>query len=256
MAVLPASVLSADSIDRYGPADMEAFLALAYASEMAYDDSQPGLETTPSGCTALVRKDADGNVVIAFRGSMHRDRKPRRPFSNLGGANIRRAYRDWVATNLKQTAGFLPRQYVEAAALVEELVRETPVDKRISITGHSKGGGAATYAYIAASVSPDVAPEQARRMHCATFNAAVVKEMNWHRLFRRLRGDPVAAERELASDSVFALVMEDDPVSKIAAGEERRYVKRVVIAPTRDLSSGQQHAIRVIIEELEKRLRR
>ncbi|MCC8165675.1 MAG: hypothetical protein LIQ31_05905, partial [Planctomycetes bacterium] len=119
IAAAPFPVCAADSIDDCSRSELAYYHYLATLSELAYDDAQPGLETTPSGCVALVREEADGAVVIAFRGSMLGDRTPSHPFSNLGGAVIRRNYRDWVATNLKQTAGFLPRQYTEAAALVK-----------------------------------------------------------------------------------------------------------------------------------------
>ena len=252
--LFPQILAGAENVDACAPAEVKLYLALANASERSYDDSRAGLEETPSGCVALVEEDADGNLVIAFRGSMHRDRTPEHRFSNLGGANIRRTYRDWVATNLKQTAGFLPRQYVEAAAVVEKHVRGHPVDRLVYVTGHSKGGGAATYAYVAALVSQDVSKKQARRLRCVTFNAAVVKEQNWRRLFRRLEGDAAKAEREVASASVCALVMADDPVSKIAAPEERRYVKRIKITPTTDMTPNEQHGIRAVIGELEDRV--
>lgn len=252
---VPAGGMSAaESLDDCGAAEVNLYLALARASEMAYDDSQPGLEETPSGCVALVREEADGSLIIAFRGSMLRDRNPEHAFSDLGGANVRRAYRDWVATNLKQTAGFLPRQYVEAAAVVEAHVREHPVDKPVYVTGHSKGGGAATYAFIAAGISPNVPGKKVLRMRCVTFNAAVVKEQNWRRLFRRPKGETPVPETKLSAGSVHALVMADDPVSRIAASEERRYVKRIVIAPSPGLTPNEQHTIRAVINELEKRM--
>lgn len=250
------ALFGADTLNACSPAEVRLYLALARASELAYDDNQSDLEKTPSGCVALVREDAEGNLIIAFRGSMLRDRTPRHRFSDFGGENVRRTYRDWVATNLKQTAGFLPRQYVEAASVVEKFVRQHPVDRLVYITGHSKGGGATAYAFVAASVSADVSERQARRMRCVTFNAAVVREQNWRRLLRRLKGDAAAAEKEIPSGSILSLVMRDDPVSKIAASEERRYVKRVYMDSTTDLTPNEQHGIRVIIDELEKKTRR
>lgn len=249
---LASPALGTETADACSLTELALYLALAHASEQAYDDSQPGLESTPSGCVALVRDDADGNLIIAFRGSMLGDRNPRHRFSNLGGANVRRTYRDWVATNLKQTTGFLPRQYVEAASLVEKHALAHPADKLIYITGHSKGGGAATYAYVAASVASATSRRQAGRLRCITFNAAVVKEQNWRRLFRRLGQDAAITVKEPAAASVTALIMSDDPVSQIAASEERGYVTRITIAPSTDLPPLEQHAIRTIIAELEK----
>lgn len=240
----------ADGLAQCELPELRLYLALAQASETAYDDSQPGLENTPSGCVALVREDNDGNLVIAFRGSLLGDRNPKHRFSNLGGANIRRNYRDWAATNLKQVTGFLPRQYVEAAALVEERVRSHPADKLVFVTGHSKGGGAAAYAFVAASLSPEVSRKQAARMRCVTFNAAVVREQNWRRLHRRLEEGVDISRKEPPAGSILSLCMRDDPVSKIAASEERPYVRRIVITPTTERTATEQHGIGVVIAEL------
>lgn len=256
--VCPASssAVGEDGLAGCKTGELRLYLALAEACEDAYDDSQSGLESTPSGCVALVRTDHVGNLIIAFRGSMLGDRNPKHRFSSFGGANIRRNYRDWVATNLKQTAGFLPRQYVEAAELVEEHILEHPVDKLVFITGHSKGGGAATYAFVGANLSSAVSREQAERMRCVTFNAAVVREQNWRRLYRRPGRESDAPQREPLRNSIRALCMRDDPVSKIAMSEERAYVRRMIITPTSDLTANEQHGIRVIIDELESELQR
>jgi hypothetical protein len=240
----------ADSLDRCEQPEVRLYLVLAEASELAYDDSQSGLVRTPSGCVALVREDGNGNLIIAFRGSMLGNRNPKHRFSNLGGANIRRNYRDWAATNLKQAMGFLPRQYVEAISLVEEHVRKHPADKLVFITGHSKGGGTATYAFVAVSMSSKVSGEQAGRLRCVTFNAAVVKEQNWRRLYRRLDRDIDISRKEPPAGSILALCMRDDPVSKIAESEERPYVKRIIIEPTVSRTPNEQHSIGVMIGEL------
>lgn len=253
VSALSSLAFSADrSLNDCTLAELQQYRMLAKASALVYDDSPPDLESTPSGCVALVREESRGNLVIAFRGSMLGDRNPKHRFSNLGGAIVRRNYRDWVATNLKQTAGFLPRQYVEAAALVEKHVRAHPVDKLVFVTGHSKGGGAAAYAYVAAYLSSELSPEQLRRIRCVTFNAAVVREQNWRRLFRRSGSDNDGP----APNSIQSLVMQDDPVSKIMAGEEREYVERILISPTSNLAPSEQHGIQVIITEIETRLTR
>lgn len=240
----------AEDLDEFGPDELRLFLALATASERAYDDTLPGLVRTRAGCVALVEENSRGDLVIAFRGSMLGDRNPKHRFSNLGGANIRRNYRDWAATNLKQATGFLPRQYVEAAALLEERVREHPVDKLVYVTGHSKGGGAATYAAVAASLALATIPELTGRMRVVTFNAAVVREQNWRRLLRRREAEHAVMPR----DSILALVMRDDPVSQIAQREERGFVRRVVIEPSAQLTPYDQHGIGVVIDEIERRL--
>lgn len=249
--VLPLQAWSAEGLGDFSPAQLQAYRDLAIACEQAYDDEQSGLVVTPAGCVALVREDERGNLVIALRGSMLGDRNPKHPFSNLGGKTMRRNYRDWVATNLKQTTGFLPRQYVEAAELVAERLRSHPLDKYVLVTGHSKGGGAATYAAVAARISPDISPEQADRMRVVTFNAAVVREQNWRRLFRRMEERTREVPPEVPLQSILAFIMIDDPVSKIGRDEERGYVRRVVIEPTDELTPMEQHGIRAVIGAFE-----
>ncbi len=255
LIALPLQIWSAEGLRDFSPAQLQAYRDLAVACEQAYADDQPGLVTTPAGCVALVREDVRGNLVIAFRGSMLGDRNPQHPFSNLGGKNMRRNYRDWVATNLKQTTGFLPRQYVEAAEVVAERLRSHPPDKYVLITGHSKGGGAATYAAVAARIAPEVSPEQADRMRVVTFNAAVVREQNWRRLFRRREERKGEAPVDTPPNSILAFTMADDPVSKIGQDEERNYVRRVVIEPTGELTPMEQHAISAVIGEFEAAMR-
>lgn len=251
----PLRAPGAEGLGDFSPAQLRAYWDLAVACEQAYDDGQPDLVVTPAGCAALMREDERGNLVVAFRGSMLGDRNPKHPFSNLGGRNVRRNYRDWVATNLKQTTGFLPRQYVEAAELVAECLRTHPVDKYVLVTGHSKGGGAATYAAVAARLADGVLAEQAERMRVVTFNAAVVREQNWRRLFRRVEERTDEASIDTPERSILAFVMADDPVSKIGRDEERRYVRRVVIEPPGELAPMEQHAIRAVIDAFETAMR-
>lgn len=247
-----ASAWGMDWLESCSPHEIDTYLALAEASELVYDDSQPGLTSTPSGCVALVKEDARGNLIIAFRGSMLGDRNPKHPFSSFGGANMKRNYRDWVATNLKQTAGFLPRQYTEAATLVEELLAKHPLDKKVYVTGHSKGGGAAAYAFIAAFISPNVETEALDRMRAVTFNAAVVREQNWRRLFRSVPGKRGNLSAEPPANCIDALFMQDDPVSKIASAEERKYIRRICIVPTTAIAPTAQHGIGTVISEMKK----
>lgn len=257
-AVLAAALLvillscAAPAAETPAPVDWRRCLALAEAAGASYDETSPDALTTPSGCAALVREDSEGNLVIAFRGSMLTDRTRKGPFSTFGGATMRRNYRDWAATNLKQATGFLPRQYEEAAALVERFVLAHPADKRVYVTGHSKGGGVAAYAAVAACLSEKVDAERARRVRAVTFNAAVVRERNWRRLFRRharQRVDDVLG-RLADSRAICALTMRDDPISKIAAGERASFEYTVVIVPTAELSPMEQHGIDAIIAEI------
>jgi Lipase (class 3). len=244
---------AADGLDSARPAELDLFLALAVACEQAYGDSPEGLIVTPSGCALRTHVDRYGNLIIAFRGSMIGDRNPRHPFSSFGGANMRRNYRDWAATNLKQAFGFLPRQHTDAIPVLEELILNHPPGKYVFVTGHSKGGGAATYASVAVRYSERLSPEHLRRVRTVTFNASVVREQNWRRFFRRLESDVDMAEREPPAGSILALCMRDDPVSRITAGEERNYVRRITIAPSAVLTPNEQHGIQVVIDELEKR---
>lgn len=252
--VVSGTARATDDLGSARPGELNLFLALARACEQAYDDSPDGLIVTPSGCAIRTQVDGYSNLIIAFRGSMLGDRNPKHPFSSFGGANMRRNYRDWAATNLKQAFGFLPRQYTDAIPVVEQLILEHPVDKYVFVTGHSKGGGAATYTSVAVRFSEKLTTEHLRRVRTVTFNASVVREQNWRRLFRRLESDVDSAEREPPAGSILALRMQDDPVSKITAAEERQYVRRINITPSTDITPNEQHGIQVIIDELERRL--
>lgn len=226
------------------------FLHLARMSRESYEDS-PGIVTTPAGCVALVREYADGNLVVAFRGSMMGDRDPdRKPFSNLGGKIMRRNYRDWVATNLKQVTGFLPRQYVEAAELLLEQIRLHPEAKHVYVTGHSKGGGAAEYAAVNAWLSRD--DGDLPPVTTVTFNAAVVRERNWRRLYRTHSEESVRNLRGGDAPSVTAVFVRGDPVSDIARDERPSFSRTVELVPTEDLSAGERHGIDSVIQALER----
>ncbi|MCC8189496.1 MAG: hypothetical protein LIP77_02500, partial [Planctomycetes bacterium] len=168
------------------------------------------------------------------------------------GATMRRNYRDWAATNLKQPAGFLTRQYLEAADLVVERVTSHPADQPIFITGHSKGGGAAAYAAAAACLAEGVSPDRARRLRVVTFNAAVVQPSNWQRLYRRHRLANREAENRIAGVlTITAVTLRDDPVSKIRGAERPAFEQVVQLQPVPDsLSSLEQHGIEAVIAAL------
>ncbi len=246
-------VKAADNLDHASAGELNLYLALAKACEQVYDDSYDNLIVTPSGCVLSTQTDSYGNLIVAFRGSMLADRNPKHPFSSFSGANLRRNYRDWAATNVKQAFGFLPRQYIEAIDVLEKLLIQHPIDKYVFVTGHSKGGGIATYASVVVRYSADIRPEHVQRLRTFTFNAAVVREQNWRRFFRRLDPDLNLHERKTPPGSIVALCMRDDPVSKIAALEERDYVRRITITPSAELSPNEQHGILAIINELGKR---
>ncbi|MCD8351729.1 MAG: hypothetical protein LUC93_14065 [Planctomycetaceae bacterium] len=233
-------------------AELEYFLFLAEESRLSYLDDQEGVTMMTNGLAALVTHHGEDDVVIAFRGSIIGDRQKRHPFSSLGGAAIRQTYRDWVTTNLKGATGFLPRQYTEAAEFVARQATDLPVTTTIHLTGHSKGGAAAEYALVAALINPDLTAEQKDRINCTTFNGAVVQAGTWERLFRRHRRADAGAMREalLHPGRMTAVVMEDDPVSGLGAGETPRHGRRVVVPATGGQGALAQHGIETVITEL------
>ncbi|MCD8139103.1 MAG: hypothetical protein LUE17_04880 [Planctomycetaceae bacterium] len=234
-------------------AELEYFLSLAEESRLSYLDDQEGVTMMTNGLAALVTEHGDGDVVIAFQGSVIGDRQKRHPFSSLGGAAIRQTYRDWVTTNLKGATGFLPRQYTEAAEFVARQAADLPATTTIHLTGHSKGGAAAEYALVAALINPDLTAEQKARINCTTFNGAVVQANTWERLFRRHRRADAGAMREalLQPGRMTAVVMEDDPVSGLGAGETPRHGRRVVVPAAGGQGALAQHGIETVILELE-----
>ncbi len=237
------------------PQDWDAFFQAAHAAQRAYDDEPAGLEQTPAGCIARVSSDLTGTVTIAFRGSLLTDRSKKGRFSTFGGATWRRNYRDWAATNLKQTAGFLPRQYLEAADLVRDIMLAQPAGTNLILTGHSKGGGAALYAAASVCIEPEV---RARigSLRVITFNAAIIHPRNWRRLYRLHAIEPDAAEQAIRQNAqYYSLVMRDDPVSKIGGDERADFENVIVLAPAPDdLPALQQHGIEAIIDALRKQI--
>ncbi len=233
-------------------AELEYFLFLAEESRLSYLDDQKGVTMMTNGLAALVTEPGADDLVIAFRGSVIGDRQKRHPLSSLGGAAIRQTYRDWVTTNLKGATGFLPRQYTEAAEFVLRYAKELPTTTTIHLTGHSKGGAAAEYALVAALINPDLTDEQKARITCTTFNGAVVQSNTWERLFRRHRRADAGAVREalLHAGRMTAVVMEDDPVSGLGAGDTPRHGRRVVVPATGGQGALAQHGIETVIVEL------
>ena len=82
-----------------------------------------------SGFYAALYKDANGNIMIAYRST--------------------KELSEWTSTNIPATQGQIPDQYHYAsqlAALVAANVKQTSPNATISVTGHSLGGALATYA--------------------------------------------------------------------------------------------------------------
>lgn len=109
-------------------------LKLTYGSDGTIHSERDGKADngkTKFDAKILTKKDVAGNVtevVIAFRGTQ---------FTN---------WRDWT-DNAKQVANFTPRQYKQAAALLEAVLSsEDYKDAKVVCTGHSLGGGLVTYA--------------------------------------------------------------------------------------------------------------
>ncbi len=237
------------------PQEWDFFLRAAHAAQRAYDDEPAGLEQTPAGCIARVSTDAAGTLTIAFRGSLLTDRTKKGRFSTFGGATWRRNYRDWAATNLKQTAGFLPRQYLEAAELVRDIMLAQPAGTNLILTGHSKGGGAALYAAASVCIEPEVRAHIGS-LRVITFNGAVIHPRNWRRLYRLHAIEPDAAHNAIQQNAhYYSLVMRDDPVSKIGGEERADFENVIVLAPAPDdVPALQQHGIDAVIDALHRQI--
>ena len=113
-----------------------------------------------AGFKADVYKDLKGNYVLAFRGTNSDPRdKGTRDLPLLDGWS-----KDWIDDNMAQGVGMGSKQYQNAIDLSIRLKNKVGKDK-LTITGHSLGGGLATaggaatgcetYAYNPAGVHPN-----------------------------------------------------------------------------------------------------
>jgi hypothetical protein len=96
------------------PQDVLAFyLYLANYSSLAYQVPEDEMVVAEHGCAALVRMDEHDNLIVAFRGSVSpfidRALVPTRYLLDI--LRLRR-YQDWFQTNILQSLGILPAQYV------------------------------------------------------------------------------------------------------------------------------------------------
>lgn len=125
-----------DARDTMMPAfDPAGALPAAYLSRAVYGDDVPaGFDIDPefsvddpsTGFKAALYLPTDGGApVLAYAGTEMKN------------------WRDWV-TNLQQGAGFVPRQYDNALELAQRARERYGND--VVLTGHSLGGGLATYA--------------------------------------------------------------------------------------------------------------
>lgn len=245
------------SIDCCSQDTLGLYLHLAEYSSLAYRVPEEEMLVAEHGCAALVRMDSNDNLIVAFRGSVSpfidRATLPTRYLVDL--LRLRR-YQDWIETNILQSFGHLPEQYVEAAELIVEQIQKHPHAKGIFITGHSKGGGVAEAAAAVAWLDPDIPPETKRRIVTVTFNAAVVHTNNWRVLYKAT--EPALLKPYLKGDTprVDAVIMRDDFVPKVRWRHRRLkpFVNLVVIEPSERIWPADQHSIAVVIAELEKRL--
>ncbi len=244
-------------IDCCPEAQLGLYLYLAKLSSLTYQTPEDEMIVAKHGCAALVRMDEHDNLIIAFRGSVS-------PFISRATIQTRylidllrlRRYQDWFQTNILQSLGFLPAQYLEAANMVVQEIQKYPSAKGIFITGHSKGGGVAEAAAAVAWLEPEIPREVKERIMAVTFNAAVVHVNNWQILYER--SDPVLVRKYLQGDvpRVDAVIMRDDFVPKIGWRNRRLkpFVNLFVIKPRERISAADQHSIAVVIGELEERI--
>lgn len=239
------------------PELVQLYLYLAHAAKAVYDEPEETHIATEGGCVARVRVDEAGNLVVAFRGSvMPPDSDDHNLDPILRELARLRSRQDWLQTNIRQAFGLMPRQYIEAMDVLIDVLRRHQNANRIYITGHSKGGGEAEFATVAAWLSPDVPDHVKTRMTTVTFNGAVVNELNWRRLYELFHPMTVDAYLRGRVPRLDAVIMRDDIVPKIDSSERHPYpfVGLVVIDPTWDIWIPQQHSIRTVIAELERRV--
>lgn len=107
--------------------------------------------------------------------------------------------KDWGA-NLSQLGGDIPKPFIEASKIVL-LLKEQYSEAKIVLTGHSLGGGIATYAALSNNVDAVV------------FNPSVLHTYNSVKstLKRNSFGNPSSFSRQITS-----IMTTDDPVSSIS----------------------------------------
>ncbi len=86
--------------------------------------------------------------------------------------------------NVKQFMGSVPKRYEEGVNIVAHYFERVPADKRITIVGHSKGGGEAFYASAAASLFAS-STEKVAGLKTVVFNPAVINDANWVSLIHK-----------------------------------------------------------------------
>nr|WP_024992511.1 PAAR-like protein [Hoylesella pleuritidis] len=120
--------LKSEKLEGYTPLSKEDLEDLGLSPE--------DLKNTDIGFKADLYKDKNGNYVLAFRGTYS---DPKHPENDI----VHDWSKDWIDDNLAQGVGMGSEQYKKAIKLSEKVKNKVGKDK-LTITGHSLGGGLAT----------------------------------------------------------------------------------------------------------------
>ena len=152
--------LSDDQKQKLKSKQLEGYTKLSDAELRKLGISQSDLQKRKHGFKADLYKDKNGNYVLAFRGTNSDPRdKGERDLPLLPDWS-----KDWVDDNVAQGVGMGSEQYKDAIDLSRNVKNKVGKD-RLTITGHSLGGGLATaggaatgcetYAFNPAGVHPN-----------------------------------------------------------------------------------------------------
>lgn len=152
--------LNEDQKQKLKSKKLEGYTKLNDAELRKLGISQRDLQKRNHGFKADLYKDKNGNYVLAFRGTTSDPRdKGKRDLPLLTDWS-----KDWIDDNAAQGVGMGSKQYESAINLSKKIKDKVGKDK-LTITGHSLGGGLATaggaatgcetYAYNPAGVHPN-----------------------------------------------------------------------------------------------------
>lgn len=235
-----------DLLSNYSAADIKRYLEYALLAEESYGGDtarNSQILKTESGNHILITTDNNGDVVIAFKGTslpskgelatlgvisatefVAKKMLPL-PVKTLASsvsipsptaqyAGNMQSVKD-MAANVQQYLGKIPKQYEEGVAVVSHIVANYPPEKKITVIGHSKGGGQALYASVAASMAVN-STDKVSRVNTVVFNPAVINDMNWVKLINQSANE--IGMKEVASrlgyqSEIMSISMDGDPVS-------------------------------------------